>query len=752
MEAARSERTRWALSGRVRLVIAVAVLSILVTAGLVLLGAGLWAGASAAERVTITRLVRSQAAFLISGVALLLGLLGLTVVRLFGRHVQLPRRLAADTRLIATVNARHRLGVRHPAELAALATAVNELADRYEAAEGDVVARVEAGRADVAQERNRLAALMSELAAAVLVCNAEGRILLYNDAARRLLEDRPDRPGVVGLGRSVFGVVDRDLVAHVFERAHSGAPVHATTAWGERLLRVQVAPVASVGAEATGFVVLLEDVTRRFETTRHRDALLRDLTEGVRGSAGAISGAIESLLEYPDMPADQRERFALIVRDEAVALGARVDALMRQSAEHLTDRSLHEDVSAADLLAAVTAAVATEHGPRITVGAAGEGLWLTLEGYAAVRAITALLARLRTAHGVDEVTVGLRPVGRYTELTASWPGAPVDAETLRQWTAERTTGTGNDTVADILARHEAEVWSRREEDGSGYLRLLLPLAGYQAGEQARPAPRASVAEPGPDEASQARPEFYDFDLFQATVTDVAWDHRPLDEIAYTVFDTETTGLQPAEGDEIIAIGAVRVVNGRLLRQETFDRLVDPHRPVPAASRRIHGISGDMLRGQPTIDEVLPAFARFAEDTVLVGHNVSFDLAFLRLKEAQTGVALTQPVLDTLLLSAAAHPDHEEHTMEAIAGRLGVDVTGRHSALGDALLTGDIFVRLLPLLRSQGVRTVGQAREAAQRTYHARLNKALYPPGPVRSDTRGTRGRSRSAGAAGQAPP
>jgi DNA polymerase-3 subunit epsilon len=146
----------------------------------------------------------------------------------------------------------------------------------------------------------------------------------------------------------------------------------------------------------------------------------------------------------------------------------------------------------------------------------------------------------------------------------------------------------------------------------------------------------------------------------------------------------------------------------------------------------------MLRGQPTIDEVLPAFAHFAEDTVLVGHNVSFDLAFLRVKEAQTGVAFTQPVLDTLLLSAVVHPAHEEHTMEMIADRLGVDVVGRHSALGDALLTANIFIRLLPLLQSQGIRTVGQAREAARHTYYARLDEAHYPYRPVRSDTGASR--------------
>ncbi|HEU4423644.1 MAG TPA: exonuclease domain-containing protein [Pilimelia sp.] len=729
------------LIGRLRLGAAVVALVVLLVGGLALLGAGLWAGASAAERATLGDVLRSQAAFLVSGVVLLAGLLGLTVVRLFGRHVQLPRRLTADTRLIATANPGHRLDVRRPPELAELAAGINDLAVRYEAAERDVAARVEAGRADVAQERNRLAALMSELAAAVLVCNAEGRILLYNDAARRLLADRPDRAGIVGLGRSVFGVVDRDLVAHLLDRAGTGAPAHATTAWADRLLRVSVAAAGpsrrrrpARPSEATGFVMLVDDVTRRSETTRHRDALLRDLTEGVRGSAGAIQGAIESLLEYPDMPADQRERFVLIVRDEAAALGERVAALTRESAEHLTDRSLHEDMSAADLIAAVTATVAAEHGPAITAGPPGDGLWLTLDGYAAVRAVATLLNRLRTAHGVDEVTLSLEPAGRYTELTARWRGDPVDAGTLREWTASPATGAGKDTVADILAQHEAQVWSRRDDDGTAYLRLLLPLAGEPAseaaGEAARPAP-AHLTEADPGGAARDRPEFYDFDLFQATAADIDWEHRPLDAVAYTVFDTETTGLEPAEGDEIIAMGAVRVLNGRLLRQETFDRLVDPRRPVPAASRRIHGITSEMLRGQPTIDEVLPALARFAEDTVLVGHNVSFDLAFLRRAEARTGVAFSQPVLDTLLLSAAVHPDHEAHTMEAIAERLGLTVLGRHSALGDALLTAEIFVRLLPLLRGRGVHTVGQAREAARRTYLARLDEAHYSGGARR---------------------
>jgi DNA polymerase III subunit epsilon len=118
--------------------------------------------------------------------------------------------------------------------------------------------------------------------------------------------------------------------------------------------------------------------------------------------------------------------------------------------------------------------------------------------------------------------------------------------------------------------------------------------------------------------------------------------------------------------------------------------------------------------------VLPDFHRFCEETVLVGHNAAFDMRFLELKEATTGIRFDQPVLDTLLLSAVVHPSLEDHRLEAIAERLGIRVIGRHTALGDALLTGEILLKLIPLLAQSGIDTLKQARDASQRTYHARL--------------------------------
>ncbi|MBW1785248.1 MAG: hypothetical protein JRK53_01310 [Deltaproteobacteria bacterium] len=218
-----------------------------------------------------------------------------------------------------------------------------------------------------------------------------------------------------------------------------------------------------------------------------------------------------------------------------------------------------------------------------------------------------------------------------------------------------------------------------------------------------------------------RPEFYDFDLFQQRAKNPLMEKRALSDFNYTVFDTETTGLDPVGGDEIIAIGAVRIINGRILYGETFDQLVDPQWFMRPEVVRIHGITPEMLKGQPTIDTVLPFFQGFVgDDTVLVGHNCAFDMRFLQLKEEKTGVRFLNPVLDTLLLSEVVHPNQESHTFEAIAERMGIRVVGRHSALGDAILTAKIFKRLIPLLKKKGVTTLGEAMTASRRTYFARL--------------------------------
>lgn len=206
----------------------------------------------------------------------------------------------------------------------------------------------------------------------------------------------------------------------------------------------------------------------------------------------------------------------------------------------------------------------------------------------------------------------------------------------------------------------------------------------------------------------ARPEFYDYATPDLPLHMEELSGRPLGSLTFTVFDTETTGLRPSQGDEIISLAGVRVSDGKVRRETVFESLVNPGLPVPKQSTRFHGITDDMLVGAPPITAVLPKFHAFVGDTILVAHNAAFDMRFLKLKEGAIGMTFDQLVLDTLLFSVFLDRDAEAHTLDAIAARSGVTIEGRHTALGDALATAEILLRMLSRLEDRGITCLDQA--------------------------------------------
>ena len=675
-------------------------------------------------------LPRSPLLVLVWALGVVLALLGLRRWWLPGVAV-LPE-LAEQTRAVVNAGQPLQLKARTAPDEQRLVDAVNALAAQRDALRGDVAAEVARASASVRLERNRLAALMSELTQSVVVCNRDGRILLYNQRARRqfrVLSDAPqlaDGAELIGIGRSIYAVFDKKLVAHALDSigqrlARGAAQPSAqfvTATRGGQLLRVQVAPVTDTdggdGAPGTaalgGFVLMLDNITRSFEEETARGQLLHGLTEGSRASLASLQAAVE-MLGYDDLEPAMRERFLGVLRDEVRTLAGRVDEVARQSADSLRTRWPLEEMQGAEFLAVAARQVGAQCGVPVMAAPADARLWLKLDSFSMLQALTYLGQRLVDEFAVRALTLRLAAQGTRAQLDLVWTGHAMSTETVMSWEMDAMR-IGAEThplsVRDVVERHDAEMWFERDRAAhQAFFRFLLPLAG--SGDEGAPAERI-----------ESRPEFFDFDLFAQADTDTALDERPLGDLVYTVFDTETTGLNPSGGDEIIQIGAARVVNGRLLRQESFEQLVDPGRDIPKAGIAIHGITPDMVVGQPRIDEVFPAFHQFAQDTVLVAHNAAFDMKFLQAPARRTGLRLQQPVLDTLLLSAVVHPHQESHRLEAIAERFGITVLGRHTALGDALVTAEVLLKLIPLLRDMGIVTLGQARAAAQQSYYARL--------------------------------
>jgi len=693
---------------------------------LALAAAALWVELGPDERATVAALLTPPRVGLLVLLALALaGILGWIAHRLVAPLTRDAGRIAEAVRLVAHGNPSHRLPPSGGVELQAVAAAVNELADARAKLLADVETAAAEGEARVEEERTRLAALIAELDQSVLVCNREGRVLLYNAAAVALLGGSGKSGGsqLLGLGRSVFGIIDRAVIVHAIEamerqvtRAVRESTRFVTATADGRLLRVQAAPVAgagddpAAGRELAGYVLLLSDVTENVEADAKHAALFRNLVETTRAALANIRAAIENLTEHPDLEAPRRTRFATVIRDEAVRMSDRLHELTGEATEGLKASWPLEEMRGEDLLTLARSRIERRTGLRTRLEAADPALWLRVDSFPLAQGICYIAQRLKDEFKVREVRFRLLPVGGHAQLDVLWRGPPMSSETAFAWQGEPFTHGGEDsplTLVQVSERHGGELWYQFDVPTQmAYFRFLLPQAGARDSTPGRSAP--------------SRPEFYDFDLFHRSPSAAALDERPLADLTYTVFDTETTGLNPTDGDEIIAIGAVRIVNGRLLQGETFESLVDPRRALSEASVAVHGITPEVLAGQPTIESVLPQFRRFVEETVLVGHNAAFDMRFLELNEARTGIRFDQPVLDTLLLSAAVNPAQESHSLEEIAARLGVEIVGRHTALGDALVTADVFLRLIPLLAERGIRTLGQARAASEKTYYARL--------------------------------
>jgi DNA polymerase-3 subunit epsilon len=177
----------------------------------------------------------------------------------------------------------------------------------------------------------------------------------------------------------------------------------------------------------------------------------------------------------------------------------------------------------------------------------------------------------------------------------------------------------------------------------------------------------------------------------------------LEDVPYVVFDLETTGSSAGKGG-ITELGALKLWRGEVV--EEFSTLVNPGRPIEPFVVRLTGITDRMVAGAPPTSEVMPRFEEFVDGSVLVGHNVHFDCAFVT--AARAGSPLPNPLLDTLKLARCLVPGLKRYRLSSLVSHFGVRAMPNHRALSDAAATAGVFLRLSKLLRSAGVRSVGEA--------------------------------------------
>lgn len=182
----------------------------------------------------------------------------------------------------------------------------------------------------------------------------------------------------------------------------------------------------------------------------------------------------------------------------------------------------------------------------------------------------------------------------------------------------------------------------------------------------------------------------EFGLRQMVHFDLGVDAKVL-ELPMVVFDLETTGLDP-RANRIIEIGAQKILNGRVIAE--FETFVDPQTPLPEICQQITGITPDMVVGQPVLREVLPKFFSFISGSVLVAHNASFDMGFVRSQSAMLGYDFDWPSLCTLKLAREFLSSLPRKNLDTLAEHYGLSFEARHRSIGDVKVTAAVLEHLL----------------------------------------------------------
>ncbi len=454
-------------------------------------------------------------------------------------------RLAKEIDAITLASPSHRLKAHGIRGLEGFVQAVNRLADRYEQLQTVIQKERRPTRVAIEEQKNILAAVISELPEGVLACNAEGQILLFNRRAIELLEmgednglrsDSTPEAGTV-LGQSIFALIDKNLLEHALDEINERLKRKATSVASHfvidgknrHIIGAEAQPILNRLGQFTGFVLILKDITKQREADSRMDNLLQELTKNARSPLASIRAASEAMLEYPDIDSASLQQFKEIIHRESISISNILSKMAGNYSAILQKQRSLAPMAFSDLLETIRRRAKNRLGIVVEGEKPPEEIWVRVDSYSFIVAILFVLNQLKNESGQWRFISRFDIDPKFIHLDFLWPGQPIPARALRRLQeqhlvleAERSPLTLN----HVLDHHEAAVLSFGCEESLDHscFRFILPAQKGRPPEIAKPItimPETHAALFNPELMSQPgqNPEL---------------DSRLLTELTYTV--------------------------------------------------------------------------------------------------------------------------------------------------------------------------------------------------------------------------
>ncbi|MCB0284044.1 MAG: PAS domain-containing protein, partial [Calditrichaeota bacterium] len=474
---------------------------------------GFWLQLGPDDKTFLFTLIDHNRIYIFLSFLIFTGILGYIAKWMLFQYFIPLQKLAEDAGILKSAERLYTIETKGAKELKQLAVILSRHAYEIKELRENINEKIRQAKNDLEEEKNILTSLVSELNDAIIICNNDGKIVLFNHHAYQLCDDpdADDFQNRIGIGRSFFKIIPSEIIRHALEEIDHKFRQGQQNAYTQLVYplpsrvsaRIRIIPV-SKGKEKIGFIVIMHDITAELDKDLKRHEMVESLIDTTRSSVAGIRAAIESIISYNEMQEEQRVRFNNVILEEAKRLGAFVNETIANYKDYFKLNWPMEQIEGQSLLNLLHLYSKTISDLKLEVKDPENGIWVSVENFSFIITVLYLLRQISTI-AQNTISLELNNENNFMYLDILWKDGILNHDQFNQILANPVDLNNVElpfSANDVIQRHNARIWLNLSENNLHSIRIML-----------RAADAVTESVKKKQIIYGARPEFYDFDLF-----------------------------------------------------------------------------------------------------------------------------------------------------------------------------------------------------------------------------------------------